>query len=284
METLHTWQEICDLTVKRLQSQLDKNKDEKRFRKWFMKREKVGWRFSEWMVYRMFQIWKELQLNLDHFIVNSGREGFGKSTLAMNEACWIDPEFDLKNGVIYEVDRYVDIMLERLKEVKEAELKGEKVNWRVLVLDEGTELLSKDSTTSLAKDFQKVMLIQRVLKFCIIINIPNFFMLTSDIRLHRVRTLIDLNDKGSGWFFGDKKNRSIAIVSSKGAKLKHIQASWVPVKWKRLFGFTLRFPDTLSFKEYSLLKLDGVGRTLDGIVENRDKRDKKAKNAKEKKA
>lgn len=284
MQQKYTWAQLCDLTVKNLEKQLDMKNDEKKFRKWFMAREKVGWRFDHWMIYRMFEVWKELESNLDHFIVNSGREGFGKSTLAANQACWVDPDFILEGGMIYEIDDYINIMIERQKEIKESIIKNVEVPWKVIILDEGTELLSSDSQNTLAKEFQKIMLIQRVLKFCVIINIPNFFMLNSNVRLHRVRTLIETIDKGNGWFFGDRKNRSIQIISAKGTKLKHIEASWVPVKWKRLFNFRMKFPDTIDYRDYLKHKIDGVGRTLDTIVANRLKKLKKEKTEDKKKA
>ena len=69
-------------------------------------------------------------------------------------------------------------------------------NVNSIVLDEGTELLSRETQKQTNMAFLKTFFVQRVLGYLVITDIPNFFMLDNVIRLHRVRTLITITDRG----------------------------------------------------------------------------------------
>ncbi|MFC1704715.1 hypothetical protein ACFLZ6_00115 [Nanoarchaeota archaeon] len=114
LEDKYNWSELCDITVGKIEHKL-KQKEVPSFKKWFMQREGIGYRFDYQLVLRAYRIWQELQNNLDHFAVISGREGFGKSTLALQLASWVNPNFQLTN-VCYGAKSFLDILGNRADE------------------------------------------------------------------------------------------------------------------------------------------------------------------------
>ena len=141
-QQFNNWSELCDYVFSKIGNKLGK-KDQGTFKKWFMARERVGWLIDIGMVLRCYFIWKELMKGLDHFIVISGREGCGKTTLSFGISAWVTPNgFDLEN-VCYGAKQYLDILGKKSEYVAlhpEYNVKAESV-----VLDEGTELLSRES-------------------------------------------------------------------------------------------------------------------------------------------
>lgn len=71
-----------------------------------------------------------------------------------------------------------------------------KIEAESLVLDEGTELLSREAMNITNRILTKTFFIQRALRFLVAVNCPNFFMLDSVIRNHRTRTLIEVLSRG----------------------------------------------------------------------------------------
>ena len=61
------------------------------FLKWFMRRQRVGWRFDHMLTFRAYMIWRELNRQGDHMTVVVGREGQGKSTLGAQLNSWVSP-------------------------------------------------------------------------------------------------------------------------------------------------------------------------------------------------
>lgn len=109
------WEEICEHTLTKIGHKL-KQGEVSIFRKWFAEREKVGYLFDQTMILRCFRIWQDLQKGLDHFIVISGREGFGKTTLSFQIAAWVNPDgFDIGN-VCYGAKSYIDILSKKAEE------------------------------------------------------------------------------------------------------------------------------------------------------------------------
>jgi len=114
LENKYSWDELCEKTLFKLQEKL-KEKEIPTFKKWFMERERIGYLFDYQMVLRCFRIWQELQKGLDHFMVLSGREGFGKSTFSFQIASWVNPDFNL-NNVCYGVRDYLDVLSRKVGE------------------------------------------------------------------------------------------------------------------------------------------------------------------------
>ena len=214
-----TWGELCSHVLTKIHIKED---ELPMFRKWFMKRECVGYLIDPLMIKRCFFIWKELKNNLDHFIVLCGREGFGKSTLSFAIAAWINPSFDLKN-VCYGSKQYLDLLHEKQKEYVAAI--DDKIPTDSLVLDEGTELLSREAMSATNRTLSKTFMVQRALKYVVLINIPSFFMLDTIIRTHRVRTLIDVIGRGK---YKCITGKAISIIAKEGMLTKNISGVRIP--------------------------------------------------------
>ena len=116
-----SWEELCEHTLNKIGHKL-KLSEIQIFRNWFAERESVGYLFDPTMILRCFRIWQDLQKGLDHFVVISGREGFGKTTLSFQIAAWVNPQgFTIKN-VCYGAKQYLDILSKKADEyVKEIE-------------------------------------------------------------------------------------------------------------------------------------------------------------------
>jgi len=241
------WEELCEYTIKQLGNGL-KPKETIMFRKWFIEREVVGKLFDPILTLRCFRIWKELNDNLDHFVVICGREGFGKTTLSFQIAAWVNPNFDLTN-VCYGAKHYLDILS------KKANSFHQELNSETVVLDEGTELLSRETLNATNRVLTKTFFVQRSLKFLVIVNIPNFFMLDGVIRNHRVRTLIEVIGRGK---YKCITGKGINIVADKGMRTKDIGCVRIPNGSFWHGSFRVNFPKKIDRKEYEKYKLQSI--------------------------
>lgn len=252
-----TWEEIYEIVYKQIGCKLNKV-DKPIFKKWFMEREQVGYLFHAPLILRCFRIWQELKNNLDHFIVISGREGWGKSTLSFGIASWVHPNFDL-DYVCYGAKSYLDLLS------KQAALKIEDIESRSIVLDEGTELLSKESLNLLNRALTKTFFVQRALKFLVIVNIPNFHMLDTTIRYHRVRTLIEMIAKGS---YKAITGKGIKIIAKEGMAIKEITTVRIPMGTFWRGSFSKRFPKSIDYNEYLKRKHDSIKYLLEELKDD----------------
>lgn len=266
LDQVYSWKELCNEVWLSLKDRKHCKNKEKLFKKWFMEREALGWLFGRDLVYRAWTISRDLAKGLDHFVVISGREGLGKSTLAMQLAAWVCPNFVLEN-IVYGAQSYVTFLQERLVQYNNGDLVS-----TALVLDEGTELLSRESMNKTNVILQKTFFVQRVLGLIVIINIPNFHMVDTTVRKHRVRTLIDVKDRGKCMVVHDA---GIPIVAKKGEQSKTVNPSDVPAKFWFYSDFTKQLPKHISYEEYEKIKVKGVAdllRELRGDVSPRYKK------------
>lgn len=245
-----TWAELYEQTYSKLKDKI-KKAEVTTFKNWFMEREKLGYCFDYVLVYRCFNIWKELKNNLDHFVVITGREGLGKSTLAMQMICWIDPNFTLDN-ITYDAGGFIDILSKKAESEQHNHISG-------LVMDEGTELLSRESFNLTNRTLTKSFFIQRALKFCVIICIPNFHMLDSVVKHHRVRTLIEVTARAK---YKAITGEGIKLVAKYGKDNKEVNGIRIPngTFWNGYFNKEL--PKTLSYETYEKHKLEQIKTAL----------------------
>ena len=253
------WNDLCDHILTKITI---KKGEQKKFREWFMEREPLGLRFDPKMIKRCYFIWKELKKGLDHFIVICGREGWGKSTLAINIAAWIDPRFT-KARIVSNTQEYLEQLHKKADAIKETGIDRE--NAESLVLDEGTDLLSRESLSKTNVMLTKTFFIQRALGFLVIVNIPNFFMLDTVVRLHRVRTLIELTGAKE---YKAITSKGIKIVAKVGAKEKNVLGVKLPTNWFWYGSFQFKFPNTVDYLEYEKQKLQGIVGTLNELKDN----------------
>ena len=260
-----TWEEVHDHVYNLIGHKL-KVSEEKTFKKWFMYREKIGILFDSIMILRCFRIWQEIQKNLDHFIVISGREGFGKTTLSFQIAAWVNPDgFELGN-VCYGAKRYLEILSKKAVKYRTAEgTKSES-----LVLDEGTELLSRESLNVTNRSLIKTFFVQRTLKFLVIVNIPNFHMLDIAIRMHRVRTLIEVTARAG---YKCITGKGIPIIAKEGQLTKQVSSVRIPNGTFWQGHFRKDFPPMIDRVLYEGHKIDSIRSMLetmkDDVVETK---------------
>lgn len=255
-----TWAELCEQTIKKLSKPLGNDEEVIKFRKWFMEREQVGYRFDPIMIYRCYNIWKDLKSDYDHFIVICGREGTGKTTFGTQIASWIHPTFKIEN-VVYGTGEYLKALKSKMSQYK----KEGKVDPDVIMLDEGTELLSRESLNESNRILTKTFFVQRALKCLVIINIPNFHMLDSVVRKHRVKTLIEVTERGR---YKAIVGVGIPIIAKDGERQKTVSNIRLPYGsfWEGYFR--KEFPKTLDFDEYSSHKMNGIDNLLETLDRN----------------
>jgi hypothetical protein len=256
------WNKLFYIIAKKLLLARKIRKEElKKFKEWFMKREEVGFCFDYKLIHRAYQISRELQKGLDHFAVLTGREGTGKSTLSMQFASWVNPNFTLKN-VIYNTDDFLTILEEKAKKNVE---KIEMIEKQSLVMDEGTELLSRETQSLTNKVLIKTFFIQRALGFFVIINVPNFHLLDPVIRYHRTRTLIEVTKKGK---YNAWKGKAIKLIAKLGQKDKKV--SGISYSRKRFWSgdFNKNLPKKIEEKKYLIIKNDAILKTISGLKDS----------------
>lgn len=253
-----TWQELANKTLNKI-SHIIPQKEHDKFLKWFAEREKIGYNFDPLLWARCYNIAKELHSNLDHFIVISGREGTGKSTLANQIASCIIPDHKVENNCV-KAEQYVEAMRR-----KASANKGAPKSFDSIILDEGSELLSRESYNITNRVLVKTFFVQRALKFLVIVNIPNFHMLDSVIRNHRVRTLIEVISKGD---YKCITGKGIKIIAKEGSATKEVAGVRLPNGHFWHGHFNKDFPKTLDWSEYEKLKHQGIRDLMEDLKDD----------------
>src|SRR3989344_2981069 len=92
IDKLETWREKVDLVAIRLKGK-GFSFDERKFKKWLMSKEKMGYVFDELLIYRAWKIHQRLRKDYDNFTVIAGYEGTGKTTLAIDLCSYISEDF-----------------------------------------------------------------------------------------------------------------------------------------------------------------------------------------------
>jgi len=248
------WSELCEHCLSKIKQGIKNEADAKKFRRWFMKREHLGWCFDHFLVYKAYSIWKELEKGFDHFTVLTGREGTGKSTLAMQLAAWVVPSYNL-DGLVDNSEDYNRILEARAIETVKLKLENKKPERMALIMDEGTELLSRESMKKSNVSFLKTFLTQRRLNMFIVICIPNFYFLDASIRQHRVRSLLHIYQRGRYKYFSTK---AIPIVADAGAKHKQVLKVKLPDDQFQYGDFRKDIPKSLDWDAYDNWKLSRI--------------------------
>lgn len=222
-ETL-SWEDLAERTI---------NKTEIKnplFRQWFMQKKGVGGFFFSALLYgRCFHIWRQVtQQDKDHFVCITGVEGTGKSTLGLQMACVIDPNFSIAQ-VCYEPVHFV----RAIKEVKPGSC---------ILLDEGCLFLfSREAMSDSNRLVVKLLTIMRQKNLVVIVCLPNFHILDTYLRDHRVQTLIHINKRGC---FTVYVGRAIKILSKEGRRYKVIEGIKTPYGLFFQGNFNKKFPET----------------------------------------
>jgi DNA-binding MarR family transcriptional regulator len=124
-----------------------------------------------------------LRKDKDHLHINVGYERMGKSNLSLIQALIVDPTFT--------ADRIVFTPQEFAKAVYCAK------QYQCIIADEGAEaFFNKDTMKQENKENMRTLTKIGRRNLCIIINVPDFFLLDSYIRGHRAKTLCQVFERG----------------------------------------------------------------------------------------
>ena len=125
---------------------------------------------------------KSLKQDYDAFILLTGREGFGKTTLSFQCALYCDQSFNL-DRVCFTIEQF-------LEAVKDAE------RFQAIVFDETMGFLSsRQSMSKFNRALIKVMSEMRSKNLFVFLNIPSFFMMDWYVALHRTTGLLYINKR-----------------------------------------------------------------------------------------
>lgn len=254
----YSWSQLCDRTIAKVAEGLS-SREHKKFRAWFMRREKLGYLFDPLMILRCYRVCQELEQGLDHFFVIDGREGTGKSTIAHQIAAWIYSDLTLKYTCTT-AKAFLEILHERAHKFKR-----EPDHAVSVIFDEGTELLSRDTLQVTNKVLVKTFFVQRALRLCVIINIPNFHLLDSVVRHHRVRTLVHITARGKYTCYTGK---AIKRIARDGQRTKTVTGIPCPdgTFWQGYFNKD--FPHTIDRKEYEEKKHDDIRKFIETMQDD----------------
>ncbi len=242
------------------------------FLRWFMRRRRVGWRFDHMLIFRAYFIWRELNRQGDHFTVIVGREGQGKSTLGSQFNSWISPNSFNVPAMCYNGVQLLN-NLDKIAENYEASKGREK---KSLQMDEGgMDLFAREAMRGTNVWLNKTFFAQRFLNVHTTICIPNFYMLDSGVREHRVKTLILVTNRGH-----------YKAIVGEGIRMandgiheyrKQLGAVPIPKGFYWTGRFSAQFPNTMSKVEYEKDKLKNIRAflksALKGIKDDKRGRD-----------
>lgn len=218
--------------------------------------------------YRVYMIKKRLQNNFDEITVITGYEGSGKSVLASQIATTVSPNFH-KGLVGYDPEDLAR-MVYNLK-------KGDTI-W----IDEGALFLfSRDSTKGANKILIKFFTICRQLNVHVIICVPNFFILDTYLRDHRVKNLFHIVKNRKNFLMFTRN--AIKVLNYHGRLVKDLNRGLyhlsndqaIKGSWTGDFGST----NTFSEKDYLDAKTANMKKFADEMQELLNKDDSSTKSS-----
>lgn len=122
----------------------------------------------------------------DNVIVVEGREGTGKSTLAVYLAKKINPDFNLEDDYIYSYEEMIDAVTDDEKDDR----------GRVFLLDETSSIMNnRDAMTASSKNMVELLEMMRSRGWTLIMCIPSADRLDKYLRDFRIRYLLRAVEK-----------------------------------------------------------------------------------------
>lgn len=145
--------------------------------------------------------------------------GYGKSSLALVLAKYIDPTID-GDRIIFNMDElknFLGLAAKELRKEKDAIQEGRayksKLKGKAIILDEGVFMLfSGDAMTREGKTVQKLFSIIRALNLMMFVNATNFRKVNKGVKEDRIIGLIRIIRRGVIEFYSKKRIRKIKIM------------------------------------------------------------------------
>lgn len=262
-----SWPEMAEHVADQIEKEIKPKWKRQHFIEWYMKRESVGHRFDWRMVYRIYKICEKLEQEGDSFTVIVGKEGSGKTTLALQMAAWTSPTTFKIDHICYNAEQYLKKVKE-LIEKRKADLDDSSERISVVLDEAALDLFSRKSMSKSNIDLSQVFFIQRILNIHVILCIPDFFGLDTIVREHRVATLITMLNK-RGLYKGITGKGIQIIIKNYKRYGKNINSHPVPYGTFWQGTFNKPFPNTINTKEYLKNKIlnvdDFVQKCLKGL-------------------
>jgi len=122
---------------------------------------------------------------LDWLTIVMGDEGGGKTTFSIKSALEVDPKFNLKNQMVYNLEEFAKTTLKFMGEKKEDVQKLRSIIW-----DEAVDsLFSRNYSSPIQKDLIRLYIKNRSLQHFTFINIPSPFYVDLYLRAHRAKCM-----------------------------------------------------------------------------------------------
>jgi hypothetical protein len=243
----YTWEELANMVGDKIeQSKMLQDFNKKRFKQWFMLREKVGLRFDWKLISRAYHICQQLDKHNDHFTIIVGDEGTGKTTMAAQFCSWVSPNMNI-DDFCYNMPDYVD-KLKRIA-VDYQKNKLDKNDKSINIDEGGIDLFSREAMRTSNRVLAKTFMVQRFLNVHVTICIPSYWNLDSMVRDHRIKTLIIIPRRSD---YKCVVGQGIKIINKTGSKDKTKPLMTLPIPYGMFWEghFRKNFPDTISFEEY----------------------------------
>jgi hypothetical protein len=243
-----TWQEQVEKTAHKT-----RRGDDKKFKEWMLSKESLTYCFDYYLWAHCYSNYLALQNNYDNFWVVCGGERQGKTTIAAQLCAVISPTFR-KENICYTME---DIVMQARNSQK-----GDSI-----LIDEGAIVLfSRDSASKSNKDLNKLFTVFGMKNLNVVICIPNFFMLDTYIREHRVKTLIAVTERSKYHAF---VKGAIPKISKDGYKNKKVVGIRIPegTHWRGYFNKGFPVINDLNETEYEKWKEHNINKMMDKIIE-----------------
>lgn len=213
------------------------------------KDEKGHYRLDPYLRYVLDIVYKDIRNDYDSFIIITGREGFGKSTLAAQVAKYLDRSYCL-DRCCFTPDQFEAAVQKASK-------------YQAIVFDETMGYLgSRGAMSKFNKSLVKIFSEMRSRNLIVIICIPNFFELDKYPAIHRSTGLLHVYRRGRMASFDYYKKKNLYL---KGKKTYNMASQSPTFK----ANFTKFFP--INMEEYEVKKLTSTR----AMMEDKDTRIKR---------
>jgi len=249
-----------DWNVERISNYTNNGKNTK-YIEWLKSRDMGDCFFDPMTWLNAYNIYKKINFsNDDHIEVFSGKEGTGKSTLAIQKCCAVDKSFHRKRifNSPNDLFRWLKDNLNRTK-------------GKAIEIDEGNLFLfSREGLKKENIDVIKLFTLMRQANLYVAICIPYFKSIDSYIRMHRIDALTQIRVKHKSFTFYNEKG--VKILSDWMRRGMDISAIKVPEEMLYHGSWSSYLPqiNDINNENYKELKGNAWIDFLDKTIESSD--------------